>query len=81
MQTSLIFFYLGFTTLQDYLAYYEPSQSISGVNAQDLWEKPPDHPQAEYGLLCYSSLPRIKSLPHHYITKQGHIQLSYVQYI
>ena len=44
------FFYLGFTAGQDYFTYFESSQSLGGAKMGYLWEKPPDHLQAELGL-------------------------------
>ena len=44
------FFYLGFKVRQDYITYFEPSQSVGGTKTGDPREKVPDHPQAELGL-------------------------------
>ena len=54
---GIAFFYLGFSACQDYFTHFyfthyfdEPSQSLGGAKMGDPREKPPDHPQAEFGL-------------------------------
>ena len=39
-----------FTARQDYFTHFEPSQSLGGAKTGDPREKPPGHPQAEFGL-------------------------------
>ena len=36
---SLLCFYLGFTTCEDYFTHFEPSQSLDGAKTGDLQEK------------------------------------------
>ena len=43
-------FYLCFLARRDYFTHFAPSQSVGGAKTGDPREKPPDHPQADFGV-------------------------------
>ena len=45
-----ICFFFSFAARQGYFTHFELTQSLGGAKTGDLWEKPPDHQQAELGL-------------------------------